>query len=176
MNDTMSETTRKSDTSPTPRAVRAKREAPRRRCAAVKRDGTPCTIFALVNDPHCFTHSEQPDTVEQRLAARARGGIAALAKRGGPIELPPAAFTSREAVRAYIERLADAVVAGKITAAQSNAVANLAGVVLRIEELALSAKIAAIEDKLASDERRGALAPRVVLTRADEQLGDEHGE
>jgi len=176
LNETDVETIRRSETSPTPRAVRAKREAPRRRCAATKRDGTPCTIFALLNDPHCFTHSEKPDTVEQRLAARARGGIAALAKRGAPIALPPAAFTSRESVRGYLERLADAVVAGKITAAQSNAVANLAGVVLRIEELALSAKIAAIEEKLSADERRGALAPRVVLTRADEQFGDEHGE
>ena len=172
MKETVAETIRRSDTAATPRAVRAKREAPRRRCAATKRDGTPCTIFALASDPHCFTHSEKPDTVEQRLAARARGGIAALAKRGGPIELPPATFTSREAVRAYIEKLADAVVAGKITAAQSNAVANLAGVVLRIEELALSAKIAAIEEQLSADERRGANAPRIVVTAAN---GEERG-
>ena len=177
MNDTMSETTRNSDIPRAARSVRPKRRDPAPLCVAVnKTNGQPCTMRSLPNDTRCFAHSDRPETIAQRDAARRQGGLTALAKRGAPIDLPSAAFTSRESVREYLEQLADAVVRGAITAAQSNAIANLAGVVLRIDELALSAKIAGLEERLAAEDRRGALAPRIVVKRADEQLGDEHGE
>lgn len=133
------------------RRRQAARLTPARRCSELTKAGAPCPATPLVKpDPdgvtRCAQHSRDPEVIAKREAARSRAGIATALRR-----LPPdiaVDFDSRAGVRATLKAVAESVIAGRIAPAQGNALNALCGTVLKLDEIELALRLAAIEKQL----------------------------
>jgi hypothetical protein len=128
----------------------------KRWCSVRKTDGSRCRTYRLTGRTTCRMHSAATDpALAQQLAIeRSRAGRAprVLAELG----IPPAELGTPEGVRSLLERVADEVIRGRLTASQAAAVSQLANSALRAAEVALDGRLAAIEAEL-ERERGGGL-------------------
>ena len=90
------------------------------RCAAIRKDGKPCSVRVVVDGRHCFAHA--PAHAAKRAEARARGGKhranAARLQRLVPPRLVP--------VFSQLEWALSGVLAGTVEPAQATAAAAVA--------------------------------------------------
>lgn len=119
-------------------------------CSAITAAGDPCRAPALSTGPLCWHHESA--VKDERLQAQRRGGLNSVMsalKKTAAGEFPPIDFATGDGIRAVLESAARAVVAGGISPAQANSVAGLANVALRVVEVSLQARLAALEEELA---------------------------
>lgn len=146
------------------RRRQAARLTPARRCSELTKAGAPCPATPLVEpDPdgvvRCSQHSRNPEVIAKREAARSRAGVATALRR-----LPPEIavdFSSRAGVRATLKAVAESVIAGRIAPAQGNALNALAGTVLKLDEIELALRLAALERQLDTEPK----APPIVIRK-----------
>ena len=123
------------------------------RCKAVNTAGNPCSGQPLLLDGCCYWHSAL--TVEERAAARRRGGLnrsnAARAKK----QLPAGVLTTDE-LRGVLGLTIAKVIRGDVEAGVGGAVASLARAYVAVTEAAgvetLQAEVAELRDMMS---RRG---------------------
>jgi hypothetical protein len=125
-------------------AESAPKAATRVRCAATKKDGSPCAGLATVGK-HCPLHSPRWSEAEKQIW-RKRGNLALQQQRRG--DFTKADFSSADGARAALEEAADLVRAGKMTVSVANAVSKLAGVALKVSEVALGKRLGEIEREI----------------------------
>jgi len=133
-------------------------------CGVPTASGEPCPLHVVSGDVKCFQHSDDPQVVERRLAARTKGGVVATSKRlqRAIDSFPPITLATPEGARGLLQAAAKAVIENVVTPAQSNALSNLVGMAIRLDELRLSARVAALEEELTLTGNSGA-RPRVVV-------------
>ncbi len=119
-------------------------------CAGTRRDGQPCGAPALLGN-HCFAHS--PENAAARDQARRRGGQGkARTERAG--KLVPS--TLRPVLAALLEVLGE-VQSGDLAPGQANAVANVAGAIVKVYTSGqLEDRLADLETQIATFSRRPA--------------------
>ena len=131
---------------PTPPAAKSP-AAERRRCTStVAATGAPCPAAPLANEPRCVQHSLDPKVIEKRQVAQALGGLRTQMKAlAGVAEQVPAEIRTREGVTLLLQRTVDEVRGGSISPSVANSIKGLCDSALRLGELELSAKVAALE-------------------------------
>jgi hypothetical protein len=108
-------------------------------CAALRRDGNPCTLPARA-DGYCFAHS--PELQDKRRAAYATGGQHKRTSHRLD-KLTPA---SLRPVLAKLFTALDGVESGALDPKQGTAMASIAGVIVRVYEATeLETRLAALE-------------------------------
>ena len=90
------------------------------RCAAFKRDGTPCTVTVEPPQTHCWWHS--PEHSEKRRRAAARGGRA----KANPLT---------KELHALLEDLTERTVGGSVPTAWAAVAAQLVNTPIRLIEV-----------------------------------------
>ena len=116
------------------------------RCTATRKDGQPCRVPAVAGTERCFAHSEQ--TAALRREARRRGGRNS-ARTVRAARLVPS--TLRPVLALLLDTLDD-VHGGKLPAAQANAVATVAGAVVKVYQAGLlEERISALEQRARED-------------------------
>jgi hypothetical protein len=127
-----------------------------RRCSAVTNAGKACRTRPLAGTepPLCRLHLAQVDpALKERVDAERRlGGYNATMRTLAQVERPN--FGDRDGVRRALEDVAQGVLRGEIAPSIANSFANLANVALRLAELEIDTKIAALELDL-KRQRRG---------------------
>jgi len=121
--------------------------AERRRCTStVAATGAPCPAAPLANEPRCVQHSLDPKVIEKRQVAQALGGLRTQMKAlAGVAEQVPAEIRTREGVTLLLQRTVDEVRGSVISPSVANSIKGLCDSALRLAELELSAKVAALE-------------------------------
>ncbi len=120
-----------------------------RRCAALRRDGTPCRVQALPTGPYCWAHA--PELREKRREGRARGGQNS-SKMRRLLKLSPPEL---QAVLSRLLTALEDVQAGRLAPRAAQAMAALARAAAAIYEQAeLAARVRALEE-LADKNRHG---------------------
>ncbi len=120
-------------------------------CQATRKDGQPCTVPVVAGEPYCFAHSER--TAAQRAQARQRGGAnsarAVRVQRLVPSTLRPVLATLLE-VLGEVRR-------GDLAPGQANAVANVAGAIVKVYTSAtVEDRLSELETQIAALSRRPA--------------------
>lgn len=111
-----------------------------KRCAGVRKDGTPCTAPVMGSGRYCYAHD--PARATQRDAARRKGG-ANSATRHRLDRLVPA--TLQPMIGSLLEAL-DQVHTGDLDPKQASAMAALAGAITRAYSVGvLEDRVAALE-------------------------------
>lgn len=128
---------------PTARAKRV--DAPR--CAATTTTGAPCPIAAMHTSRWCFAHDPSPEVAERRELARRAGGMMATGTRA-PAEAPFPVLDDPEGFREYLATVMHQVHTGELSPKSATAIAQLAGVSIRLAEVAISRKVFALEKAL----------------------------
>ena len=125
--------------------------APPSTCRATKRGGTPCASVVVLPSGYCFLHD--PDRQSEARAASARGGQGK--SRIARVErLVPS--TLRPVLALLLEVLEDAR-KGAIAPAQANAVASVAGAIVKVYASAtVEQQIADLQEQVALLSRRSA--------------------
>jgi hypothetical protein len=93
----------------------------------------------------CFSHSENPKVVEQRTVARRLGGLNATRQRFLPTNTAPPVLENAAGVRQVLEQTIHQVQTGQLPPAVANSVIYAVGTSLKLAEMELSAKVAALE-------------------------------
>ncbi len=117
----------------------AGRSSPKQ-CAAMRRDGQPCTAPVPPDRAYCFAHD--PDRATERQAAREKGGrghgTAARAGKLVPALLRPVLDTLLDAV--------EGVKAGTTSPQQASALSSLAGAIVKVYQAGtLEERLTALE-------------------------------
>jgi hypothetical protein len=115
---------------------------PRPRCPGTTRDGRPCGAPPLVNGS-CLAHSGMDPA--QLKAWQKLGGKAAHA---GPVWIPPADFSNADAVREWLQAIADAIVRRELAPSVARSVGALASVGLRASEMRLAEQVGRLARRL----------------------------
>ena len=109
------------------------------RCAATKRDGSPCTLPPNGSSGLCWAHD--PKNAERRRRGQSRGG---RNKPGKEVV----------AIRARLSDLADDVLAGRVDRADAAVAGQLLGTVIRAIGMELKVKeVTELEQRLGELER-----------------------
>jgi hypothetical protein len=98
----------------------------RQRCRAIRKDGKPCTAFAVL-DGYCIGH--HPNSIE----ARRKGGYHSSKKHRLDAMLP----LRLRPVLELLEKALDEVHEGKLKPSEATAIAALAGAIVRTLEAGL---------------------------------------
>ena len=122
-------------------------------CQATTRDGTPCRAPALTGQALCFTHSQDPETVQKRDAARLKGAYVTNAKKLPP-DFPTPRLRGVGDVVGFAEETAGRVLRGEISPNMANSAGRLAEVALRAAELGLLAELDDLK-KMALEQKVG---------------------
>jgi hypothetical protein len=94
----------------------------------------------LTGQAFCFTHSQDPDTVQKRDAARLKGAYVTNAKKLPP-DFPTPRLRGVGDVVCFAEDTAGRVLRGEISPNMANSAGRLAEVALRAAELGLLAEL-----------------------------------
>jgi hypothetical protein len=70
------------------------------------------------------------------------------------LDIPPAQLDSPAGCRAILEKVADAVIRGRLTSSQAQAVSALVSTAIRAAELQVAADLAVLERRLDAEVRR----------------------
>ncbi len=114
-------------------------------CQGHRKDGSPCRGQALPSGSYCFAHA--PELADKRREVRKRGG-ANSARRARLLTLMPPRLMS---VYNRLEEALSQVHDGSLDARQAQAMASLAGVMVRVLTAGeVEERIRRLEDRLAS--------------------------
>ncbi len=139
-----------------PRRARAAGSAPSNLCGESTKAGGACRTPKMSGRSRCRFHEAQHDPALGALVAtdRQRGGAIRTVREFGldiPVDL-----STPESTRTVAERVAGAVLAGKITASQAQAVSTLITAALRATEAAVTRDLEELERRIEEElEARG---------------------
>lgn len=136
------------------------------KCAFIKPGGVRCGAYPLAGRLYCAAHETDPEIIALVRQQRSKGGRSTASRKTAPIppellDVPP--LTSPTAVHAFIERVLALVLAGAVSPNVGNACARLCDSKLRLAELELNARVAALEQRINELRSAGRLAGDVVV-------------
>ncbi len=114
-------------------------------CNHIREDGEVCQAQAITNDEYCFAHSQVPEIVEKRQAAKVLGG-----QNGRKAVYQPASeevkVKSSTQVLQLLEQTINDVRMNRIAVNQANCVGYLCNVMAKVfEQEMLETRIAILE-------------------------------
>jgi len=118
------------------------------RCKAVNTAGNPCSGQPLLADGYCYWHSAL--TVEERAAARRRGGLNRSNKARAKKQLPAEPMTDAE-VHAWLGIVFRSVIGGKMEPGVATAAASVAKAMVSVRQAGeLERRLAELETHAAA--------------------------
>lgn len=119
-------------------------------CGAITAAGTLCKAPALLDSDRCLTHSEDPKAKEIADAARRQGGLVrAHRNQGNSVEITPRPDLGNAAsIRSYMDATLRHLEAGTLSPNRVNSMAYVLNTAIRLGELELSTRVAALEKAL----------------------------
>ena len=135
------------------------------RCGEMTNRGTPCAMSPVLGGPRCWNHSEAPEVVERRKAARTLGGIhrrRRKAEKSLKLEGEQISLRDPESILKMLEAAAADTLKLENSAQRSRTISTIATTALRALELTqLESRLERIEALL--EQSHGNTADTVVV-------------
>lgn len=118
------------------------------KCKHTKPDASPCNADAMISSDYCFRHN--PDTVEQRREASAKGG-----RKNGKVykKLPIISVKSTREVAELLEKVINELRSQQIELKSANSIGYLSGNLIKaLEASDMESRLLAVEKVVFKDE------------------------